>query len=165
MEFSPRRTLSSLAFYRRKNAVRKDSDQHSGDDSGHEKRRQIIEQFAVLYHESRHADLRDIVRHASCNTYAGDTKALDVFQQKHHKKAQKPAGKAVKDGHSISEQIPHQKNAGDGNHQDFPCRKEKEADDYNQIGNAEFDSRNTEVDRDQYLHVTENHGKCHQHGA
>ena len=105
------------------------------------------------------------MRHASCNTYAGDTKALDVFQQKHHKKAQKPAGKAVKDGHSISEQIPHQKNAGDGNHQDFPCRKEKEADDYNQIGNAEFDSGNTEVDRDQYLHITEDHGKCHQHGA
>lgn len=41
----------------------------------------------------------------------------------------------------------------------------KEADDYNQIGNAEFDSRNTEVDRDQYLHITEDHGKCHQHGA
>ena len=103
--------------------------------------------------------------HAACNAYAGDTKSFDVFQQKHHQKAQKSAGKAVEDGHSVSEQIAHQKNAGNGNHQDFPCRKEKEADNHNQIGNAKFNTWNAKVDRDQYLYVAENHGKGHQHGA
>ena len=165
MQFSLRRTLSSFSFYCRKNAVRKDSNQHSGDNSGHEKHRQIIKQFAVLYNESRQADLRNIVHHAARDTHAGDTKALDVFQQEHHKKTQKSAGKAVEDGHSVSEQIAHQKNAGNGNHQDFPCWKEKEADNHNQIGNAKFNAWNAEVDRDQYLHVAENHGKGHQHGA
>ena len=165
MEFSPRRTLSSIAFYRRKNAVRKDSDQHSGDDSGHEKRRQIIEQFAVLHHESRHADLRDIVRHASCNTYAGDTKALDVVSAEASQESSKARRQGCKGWTFHFRTDTPSENAGTEIDQDFPCRKEKEADDYNQIGNAEFDSRNTEVDRDQYLHITEDHGKCHQHGA
>ena len=52
------------------------------------------------------------------------------------------AGKTVKNGHSISEQIAHQKNAGNGNHQDFPGRKEKETDNDNQIGNTKFNAGN-----------------------
>ena len=59
MEFSPRRTLSSIAFYRRKNAVRKDSDQHSGDEHG-EGGVHVAQKLHRLGDESGQRDLEEV---------------------------------------------------------------------------------------------------------
>ena len=118
-----------------------------GDQSRDQEHRQIISYLISLYNDHCYDQLPDIVAHASGNTDPCHAEPVCPFQQRHDCQAQNAAGKAVYDTKQAPKDKSGKYDPHHGQQERFPPVSLIQHDHNDQIGQAEFDARNSELDR------------------
>lgn len=129
--------------------VRQGSDQESGDDTGDQKSRCIVDQAGSHCDETCNDQLSDVVGNTPGNTDAEETEAGKPLHKCHDGETECCTGKAVENAEQISEHESDHDDTDDGNKRGFlPCiflQYKKNC----QIGKSELHSRDSCKKRNQ----------------
>ena len=138
------------------------SDQETGNDTGDQKCRCIIDQSGCHRDQAGDQKLTDIVGDTSCDADAENAESGFLFHQGHDGEAQSSTGQTVQDAEQVSEHKSDDKDTDDGNERGFFPGVFLEDEQDCEIGKSELHSRDSGKKWNQRFHIAEddsNRGK------
>ena len=145
--------------------ISQDADASAANDPRNYQDWKVHENLQVGNQECGNQDLPQIVSNAAGHGNSGDRKQPCLFQQDHHEHAEQCASQRVECAEKTGEQKTSDKYTDQVYQQCVMYAQIVERDDHCEVGDAEFDARDPEIERDQDLYIRKYESQSRQQGS